>query len=617
MAGGAEESASPPAAPSSTAAPAPSPVTLETYRAACPADVALNDKGADAMCWACYAGVLPADEHGNFCPDALVDRGGMTTTLLRLSGEEAPAYGGQFPDVGEEDACAPAVAWAVENGLIGGGLDGNFQPNDLITRGQLAILLMRYAALQGWDTSQAGDLKAYHDWEDVADGLWDALSWADGSGVFRGILGSYVLPDFPVSRWQLAEVLACLASLSDTADPALARVAARCWSPAARGVSFIRYDQIQAKMDEIAEEYGAVGIQVSVIERGQLCACLAGGWATKPSGASYADAADVSTPSAAGTTLVKYAGGDPMTVDHKLRCASISKVVLGMEAMALAEEDVVDLDGSIGEYWDCEVKNASWPAETVSLASILSHTSTLPILGDNVSFDLKSVRERLSQGTAGGRPGHISAWGYNNYAFGVLGMTLELAAGEMTDDILNEQFFGALDIDAAFRSQTIEAQDKLTNLYRAGQIERSIERQNTVGALSTAPGSYGGLFSGGLTISARDLAKMTAILAGDGLYNGVRFLSEDSVARMEKPLGVTAEGFTQCYPLRLREVMYGREKLYYHTGSAWGVYNCMSYDPDTGDGVVVFTSGASGERDEYGVYAVCGEISSYIYSILT
>ena len=42
----------------------------------------------------------------------------------------------------------------------------------------------------------------------------------------------------------------------------------------------------------------------------------------------------------------------------------------------------------------------------------------------------------------------------------------------------------------------------------------------------------------------------------------------------------------------------------------------MSYDPDTRDGVVVLTSGASGARDGQGIYAVCGEISRYIYDTI-
>ena len=46
-----------------------------------------------------------------------------------------------------------------------------------------------------------------------------------------------------------------------------------------------------------------------------------------------------------------------------------------------------------------------------------------------------------------------------------------------------------------------------------------------------------------------------------------------------------ADSFVQAaraLPLRLRFDIYGRDRLYYHTGSAYGVYNLLSYDPDTG-----------------------------------
>ena len=47
-----------------------------------------------------------------------------------------------------------------------------------------------------------------------------------------------------------------------------------------------------------------------------------------------------------------------------------------------------------------------------------------------------------------------------------------------------------------------------------------------------------------------------------------------------------------------------------------GVFNLISYDPDTGDGVVVFTTGASGVKDDRNIYSVCGEVSLYIYEAI-
>ena len=110
---------------------------------------------------------------------------------------------------------------------------------------------------------------------------------------------------------------------------------------------------------------------------------------------------------------------------------------------------------------------------------------------------------------------------------------------------------------------------------------------------------------------------MTALLAGDGCFEGVRLVESESVALMEeRDPNQLGDGTYQALPLRSQDAIYGRDRLYYHTGSAYGVFNLMSYDPETGDGVVVLTVGASGAKDGRGIYAVCGEISAYIYEVL-
>ena len=98
------------------------------------------------------------------------------------------------------------------------------------------------------------------------------------------------------------------------------------------------------------------------------------------------------------------------------------------------------------------------------------------------------------------------------------------------------------------------------------------------------------------------------------LYSISCAISSESVAYLEEPAFRTGSGFFQCHPLRLWEDMYGRDRLYYHTGSAYGQYALLSYDPDTGDGVVVLTSGADGVVDEHGIYAICGEIAQAVYA---
>lgn len=97
------------------------------------------------------------------------------------------------------------------------------------------------------------------------------------------------------------------------------------------------------------------------------------------------------------------------------------------------------------------------------------------------------------------------------------------------------------------------------------------------------------------------------------MYQGQQLLSSETVAFLEQPFGQTPDGFYQCRPLRYRENMYGRDRIYYHTGSSYGFYGLLSYDPDTGDGVVVFTTGASGAKDSYGVYSVCSQVARAVY----
>lgn len=69
-------------------------------------------------------------------------------------------------------------------------------------------------------------------------------------------------------------------------------------------------------------------------------------------------------------------------------------------------------------------------------------------------------------------------------------------------------------------------------------------------------------------------------------------------------------------PLRHWDNLFGRDSIYYHTGSAYGVFNCASYDPATGDGMVVLTTGTSGSKSDRGIYTVCSDISAAIYEVI-
>lgn len=557
--------------------------SLERLLAVTLTDIPSDSPAYDAARYMVSQGVMQERSENRFDPDSPVTWSELMAVLQRLSGEEPPADPPQFSDAPQDAWYAEAAAWAVSAGIMDSETD--FGPDELVTRVQLAQALYRCAGLRGYSTRLSESLEDFRDAASVPDAGKEAMSWALENGLFHTVIVDTIQPGVAVSRLQLAQALVALMRMEDSLAADIFEQQPACTVDSA---ALAKHDAIQAVVDSAARRYGATSLQVAVVEDGVVTDTYSYGWAT--------------------------VGQDPMTEEHKLRVASISKVAMGMAAMVLREEGAIGLDQDIGTYWNCMIRNPYCPDSPITIRTLLTHTSSVYSAGDTVSCSYSSVRERLSRET-GFRPmapGDLSSWEYSNYGFAILGMTLELASGQNIDTTLKKRLFTAMDIDGAFYAGDIRNTDKLATLYRNGSMTRSKGAQQAQHA--RAPGASGGAFAGGLTVSAKDLAKLAAMLAEDGTYEGVRVLSEESVALMESHRSqMVPDGFYQAMPLRSRYNIYGRNKLYYHTGSAYGVYNCFSYDPAAKDGVVVLSVGARGDKDENDIYAVCGTIIEYIY----
>ncbi|MBQ6797112.1 MAG: serine hydrolase [Clostridia bacterium] len=346
------------------------------------------------------------------------------------------------------------------------------------------------------------------------------------------------------------------------------------------------YSDAQSYIDTVSQAYGAVGTQVALIENGKVTSVYNYGYSTK-------------------STSV-------MTTDTKIRVASLSKIVVAMSAMRMQEQGLVDIDANIGSFWLASVPKA------VTLRSLLSHTSTLKELSYVYTREETLAQITSASSYNSGTVGSASVWKYCNYAVGAAGTTLELVLEKNLSDYADEQFFSSLGIDASWHAGAISSGKLATLYYSDGSVARSVVNQATI-----KPREYGcntNSFAGGLTISAKDMAKLVAVLANDGTYDGTRYLSEASVSAMENRLFTASENggtFSQCMPLRYKANLYGQSELYYHTGNAYGVLSMASYNPTTRCGVVVITTGASANRDSQGVYAVCSKITKFMYESLS
>ena len=170
-------------------------------------DVTEGDWFYDAVRYAYETGLMDGVGDSLFAPNSETTRAQLVTILYRLAGEPEPGGDSGFSDVAAGTWYTDAVAWAAENGIVNGTTDTTFAPGDDITREQLAAILYRYAACQGYDVSQRADLSGFGDASSIRPYAQEALSWAHAQGLVLGFEDGSLRPQGTASRAQIAAVL--------------------------------------------------------------------------------------------------------------------------------------------------------------------------------------------------------------------------------------------------------------------------------------------------------------------------------------------------------------------------------------------------------------------------
>ncbi len=154
-------------------------------------------------------GLMVGTADDQFNPNGTTTRAMIVTILYRLEGKPAVSGETPFDDVAADEWYTDAVNWASENDIVSGYGGGKFGPTDNITREQFATILYRYAQYKGYNVSVGEDTNvlSYNDALDVSDWAMPAIQWACGTGPMQGDNQGNLLPGDSATRAQAAALI--------------------------------------------------------------------------------------------------------------------------------------------------------------------------------------------------------------------------------------------------------------------------------------------------------------------------------------------------------------------------------------------------------------------------
>lgn len=305
--------------------------------------------------------------------------------------------------------------------------------------------------------------------------------------------------------------------------------------------------------------------------------------------------------------------GRAVTIDDPVRVASISKLVVAMGAMRLAEQGKLDLDRDVGTYLGWQVRNPAFPDAAVTMRQLLSHRSGLR---DKIDYivpldgELPTVLAKPKAWEAKYPPG--AYFSYANINSPLIAAVMEAATGERFDRLMARLVIEPLNLDACYNwgagCSDGRRAEAVTLLRPNGDLARDapMAGPDPCAVYPASDGSCdvdelyklgrnGSAFSpqGGLRISARDLAKIGQVF----LKRGKPILSEKSFAEMTGPVwtfdggnGDDDKGYFTAYGLGVHWLEKDGEKWIGHVGEAYSLRAGFWVDQKQGRGFVRYAT---------------------------
>lgn len=330
-----------------------------------------------------------------------------------------------------------------------------------------------------------------------------------------------------------------------------------------------------------------------------------------------------------------------LQVSDLMRIASISKSFTATAIMQLYEAGCFDLEDDVGKALGFPVRNPQYPEIPITYSMLLSHTSSLSDKGGYFSLDVINPK-RKEKDVSGSfntyAPG--TEYQYCNLGFNMLGTLVEIHSGERFDEYVKNNILEPLGLYASFNVNDLDASDfAVIYEFEDGVFVPSPQAYNPrIEEIENYVMGYSApIFSptGGMKISAPDLARHALVQMNDGSLDGVEILSPESVALMQTPKSAggralsgdnedavedaaeDAVPFGYGFALEKTDLLIDGEVMIGHTGSAYGLYSAMFFQKEKKFGFIVLCNGydTTVPRRDNGFLAVQTDVIDALYSI--
>ena len=345
--------------------------------------------------------------------------------------------------------------------------------------------------------------------------------------------------------------------------------------------SSLREKRIDAAIQEVMEEYDCVGISAVVIQDGEVIYDKAFGYK------------DLDTK-------------EPLSTSHMMRIASISKSFTATGLMKQVEKGIISLDDDISDLIGFKIRNPHHPEVPITLRMVLSHTasirdpenySTLDHLNPAINGDCAASFYEYKPG---------EGYNYSNLGLNLAGTILEKVTNVRFDQYVRDSIILPLGLEGGHNIDVLDS-SRIASLYRRhnGEYVKSPAYGSVAHRLDNYIMGYSApIFSptGGVKISAQDLAQYMKMHMNYGELNGVRIMSEESAKTMQTPVWMiqNIHEWEEQYGLCLKEFVDFIDNPHYntpgnypigHTGDAYGLRSIIIWSPADGWGIAAMTNG--------------------------